>query len=223
PHLMRPYVETYLASIPPREENWNTWTDHGITRPGRVEEHVFTGLEEQSVVVMSWFAPAVFTEQLNMAAWVLGEYLNIRLNDEIRENLGGVYSIWAWLSVSSIPRGEMALRVEFACDPRRVEELSEAVVQLLNETVLSVVQDIFNNAVEAQLQSWELFMQNNASIAGSYINSAVSLNLPLARLHRRPQYINAVTPADVQDITTRLLQSGPAKIVRFSALHNPSL
>jgi len=215
PELMRNYVEIYLASIPPMEENWNTWTDLGVTRPGRIEEHVFAGMEEQSTVRLAWFAPAVFTEQLNMTAWILNEYLDIRLNDEIRENLGGVYWIGAGVSVSATPRGEMSLSIGFACSPHRVQELTDAVMALLNSTAAGLVRETFDNALEAQLQSWEVFMQNNASIAGSYVNSAVMMNLPLSRLERRPQYLNAVTPAAVQTMTAQLLQNGPAKIVLF--------
>ncbi|MCL2600952.1 MAG: insulinase family protein, partial [Treponema sp.] len=215
PELMRGYVETYIASIPPAGETWNVWTDLGIVRPGRVEEHVFAGLEEQSTVRMAWHAPAVFGEQLSITAQVLNEYLNIRLNDEIRENLGGVYWIGAGVSASMTPRGELSMQIGFACDPQRVRELSDAVMALLNETARGVTRSVFDNSVEAMLQSWEVSMQSNSFIAGSYANSAVLMNLPLSRLQRRPRYIEAVTPADVQRMVAQLLPNGPAKIILF--------
>ena len=56
-------------------------------------------------------------------------------------------------------------------------------------------------------------MQSNAYIAQSYANSAVLLNLPLSRLNRRPRYYDAVTPADIQRMCARLLQTGPAQVV----------
>jgi len=217
--MMRGYVETYLASIPMGAERWNTWTDLNVTRPGRVQEHVYAGMEEQSTVRMSWFAPAAFSEQLNMATWVLRGYLNIRLNDEIRENRGGVYWIGGSVSISSTPRGELSMQVGFACSPHRVQELSDAVLALLRETASGVIQETFDNAVQAELLSWEVFMQSNASIAGSYANSAALMDMPLSRLQRRPEYINAVTPADIQDIVARLLQDGPATVVLFQGGH----
>jgi len=107
------------------------------------------------------------------------------------------------------------MQIGFACSPLRVQELTDAVLNLLNETLAGVVQEVFDNAVLAQHQSWEVFMQSNSSIAGSYANSAVLMEVPLSRLQRRPQYINAVTPADVQGIIARLLANGPAKVVLF--------
>jgi zinc protease len=216
---MRDYVETYIGSIPPGDR-WNEWRDLNITRPGKVERNVYKGREEQSRVYMAWFTSAPFTEELNAAAQVLNEYLDIRLNDEIREKLGGVYSIGVNVSVSYIPRGELSMGILFACDPGRVEELSAAVINLLNQTAGiagggAVNQDTFTKAVEALKKEWETSIQGNSYIAQSYANSSVLLNAPLSRLDRRPRYYTAVTPADIRRVCAQLLQgnNGPARVV----------
>ncbi|MDR2717476.1 MAG: insulinase family protein [Treponema sp.] len=211
---MRDYIETYIASIP-RRESWNTWTDLNITRPGKVENIVYKGKEDQSMVYMVWFSKAAFSEELSVTAQVLGEYLEIKMTEEIREKLGGVYSISVNVPVSPVPQGELSMQVYFACDPKRVQELSAAVINLLNQTAGSGInRDIFNKAVEALKKEWETSMQSNAYIAQSYANSSVLLNLPLSRLNKRPQYFSAVTPADIQKICAQLMQShGPAQVV----------
>jgi len=211
---MRDYVETYIASIP-RGASWNTWTDLNITRPGKVENIVHKGKEEKGMVYMAWFSPARFTEELSIASQVLNEYLDIRMTEEIREKLGGVYSISVNVPVSPVPRGEISIQVYFACDPKRAQELSAAVINLLNQTATSAInQDIFGKAVEALKKEWEVSMQSNSYIAQSYANSSVLLNLPLSRLNKRPQYFSAVTPADIQKICAQLVQSnGPARVV----------
>jgi zinc protease len=213
---IRDYIETYIASIP-RGESWNTWTDLNITRPGKIEKIVHKGKEEQSMVYMAWFSPAPFTEELSITAQVLGEYLDIKMTEEIREKLGGVYSISVNVPVSPIPRGELSIQVYFACDPKRVQELSAAVINLLNQTANSAInRDTFNKAVEALKKEWETSMQSNAYIAQSYANSSVLLNLPLSRLNKRPQYFSAVTPANIQKICAQLVQDdsrGPARVI----------
>jgi zinc protease len=221
PATMADFVETYLASIPPRE-SWNTWTDLGIVRPGEVEKSVFKGKEEQSQVYMAWYLNAPFTEKLNATSQVLGEYLDIRMTDEIREKLGGVYSISVGVSISPVPQGELSMWVYFACDPKRVQELSAAVIDLLQKTAGTassgnvINQDTFGKAVEALIKEWETSMQSNSYIAQSFANSSVLLNLPLSRLHLRPQYFRAVTEAEIQAICAQLLQgNGPAQIMLF--------
>ncbi|MCL2762657.1 MAG: insulinase family protein [Treponema sp.] len=213
---MKDYIETYVASIP-AAARWNTWTDLGIIRPGKVAKTVRKGKEEQSMVYMGWFADAPFTEELSITAQVLSEYLDIRMTEEIREKRGGVYAISVNVPVSPVPRGELAMQVYFACDPKRVQELSAAVIDLLNQTAHNgIVRDVFDKAVEALKKEWETSMQSNAYIAQSYANSSVLLDLPLSRLNRRPQYFSAVTPADMQRLCARLLQSdkhGPIQVV----------
>ena len=138
------------------------------------------------------------------------------MTEEIREKLGGVYSISASAGHSPVPSGEMSMAVYFACDPRRVEELSAAVMELLRQTAAGAAGidgDTFGKAVEALRKEWETSMQSNAYIAQSYINSLVLLDQPLSRLERRPEYHNAVTPADIQRFCARLFSNGPARIV----------
>ena len=58
-------------------------------------------------------------------------------------------------------------------------------------------------------------MQSNSYIAQSYANSAVLLNLPLARLNQRPRYISAVTPGDIQRLCAQVLRNGPATVIVY--------
>ena len=214
---MKDYIETYLASIPPGE-SWNAWADLGIVRPGKVEKTIHKGKEDQSIVYMAWFENVPFTEELSITAQVLSEYLEIITNDEIREKLGGVYSISANVPASPVPRGELSMQVYFACDPKRMQELSDAVIDLLNRAAGgdSIDRDVFKKSTEALIKEWEISMQSNSYIAQSYANSVVLLNLPLSRLNRRQEYIKAVTPADIQQVCARLVQGGnrgPVKVV----------
>jgi len=211
---MREYAENYLSAIP-RGESWNTWTDLNVIRPGKVEKIVNKGKEEQSAVYMVWFSKAPYSDELSAISQVLNDYLDIKLEDEIREKLGGVYSIAAGVSVSPVPQGELSMYVYFNCDPKRVQELQAAVIAVLNQVSSGVINlDTFAKAVEAPKKEWEVSIQSNSYIAQSYANSSVLLNLPLSRLDRRPKLYDAVTQADIQRVCGQLLTSnGPAVVV----------
>jgi zinc protease len=213
--IMKDYVETYIASIPLAESR-NEWTDLNVIRPGKIEKTVYKGKEDQSQVFMEWFAPAPYTEELSAATRVLREYLDITLEEEIREKRGGVYSIYANITAWPVPRDELLMYVYFVCDPGRVEELSAAVIDLLNSIAgpaNGVDRDIFGKAAEALKKEWEISLQSNSYIAQSYANSSVLLRASLSRLEKRPQYFEAVTPADLERTCTLLLQNGPARVL----------
>jgi zinc protease len=208
-------VETWLASIP-RAETWNTWTDLKLVRPGAIDEKVYKGKEDQGKVFMIWFDPLPFTEEQSVIASVLNEYLDILMTEEIRENLGGVYSPSVGVSASPVPAGELVMQVYFVCDPRRMEELSRAVTALLRQAADGPIDsDVFEESVEALKKSWEASVQSNLYIAQSYANSAVLLDTPLSRLNERPGRYEKVTPGQIQDFCRRLLAKGPARVMLY--------
>jgi hypothetical protein len=45
------------------------------------------------MVYLGWFSPGFFSEEKSQTAATLSEYLDIVLTEDIREKLGGVYSI----------------------------------------------------------------------------------------------------------------------------------
>jgi zinc protease len=211
----RPLVERYIASIS-GAGTFNQWTDLNIKRPGAIEKKIYKGKEDQSIVYMGWFADAEYSEALSQASQAASEYLDIKMTEEIREKLGGVYSISAGLSASPVPRGELMLQVYFACDPRRTDELSAAVRAQLEAAVRGPLDaDTFDKSLKALKKEWEANIQSNAYIAQSYVNSSVLLNLPLSRLHHRPESIDAVKPGDIQAALRRVLENGPARITLY--------
>jgi zinc protease len=213
---MRAYTETYLASIPPGAVSRKTWTDPGIVRPGKTERLVYKGKEERSLVFLGWYAPAPYSETGGAAAEVLSEYLDILLTEEIREKLGGVYSVSVNAGLTPLPAGELSLQVYFACDPRRAAELAAAVEDLFKGLAAGTVNnDILDKSREALKKNWETSLESNGFIARSYANYSVILNLPFSRLDRRPELYGAVSAEDLRQTMVRVLRNGPARGILY--------
>ncbi|MDR0322311.1 MAG: insulinase family protein [Treponema sp.] len=213
--LLREYSSAYIASIP-NAQSLNRWSNPGVTRPAEGRRTVNKGRDERSIVYLGWFArgPADFNEQRNQVAAVLSEYLDIKLSDEIRERLGGVYSISAGASVNTIPTGEYRISVYFICNPSRANELITAVQNCITEISRQPINiDTFNKSKEALLMQHENSMQSNLHIAQSYANSSVLYNTPLNRLNLRPAAIRAVTVENMQSLCREMLASGPVQLV----------
>jgi zinc protease len=212
--LMRSLAETYLASIP-QGDPFNEWADLDFARPGKVDRSVRKGKEERSVVYLGYFVPLEYSEEAAASAAVLTEYLDIRLTQEIREKLGGVYSVSVGVSLSAVPRGELSGGVYFVCDPRRVDELSAAIGEEFKKAAGGLDPDSFRKAVEALLKEHERSIQDNGYLAQSYANSAAIFRSGLDRLTRRPSQYAAARPGDVSALMARLLQGGPARVVLY--------
>jgi zinc protease len=216
-NVMRELLAVYIASIPDNVP-MNQWLDPGIIREQEGRRSFYRGVDERTIVYLNWSKrePVAFNEKENQIAAVLSRYLDILLTDEIREKMGGVYSISAGAYITVIPSGEYGLNVMFVCDPERAEELiasaHEHVVNIIRQPVNT---NIFNKAKEAVLMEHERAMQNNMHIAQSFSNSFVLYNTPLNRLNLRPQVINEVTEEDMQALCRQMLSSGPLEVILF--------
>jgi zinc protease len=216
-NVIKELSAAYIGSIPV-SKSMNSWNDPRIKRPAEGRKTINKGKDDKCMVFLGWFAngPADFSEQRNQTSAVLSEYLEILLTDEIREKLGGVYSISAGASVNTIPSGEYRLSVYFVCNPDRAEELITAVCDLLmGLTERLINQDIFNKSKEALLKGHERSIQSNLHIAQSYANSSALYDTPLSRLNSRPNAIKAVTAENVQALCKDLLRNKPVQVVLF--------
>ncbi|MDR1411420.1 MAG: insulinase family protein [Spirochaetaceae bacterium] len=213
---LRSYAEIYLASIP-RGESWNSFGEIEINRPRKILKTIYKGREEKSIVFQGWFMPAAFNVSDSIKASVLREYLDIKLLGEIRNRLGGVYSIQANSSLSSLPPpGELAMETMFYCDPGRAEELRAEVIRHIESVAQGTIDgDIFAKAVEAMKKAHENALQSNSFIANYYANLAVIFNQPLSTLDKRPFLYDSVRPDDLKDICLKLLPRGPAVLILY--------
>ena len=213
--VMSSLAAAYIGSIP-QAPSMNSWVNPGRTRPAQGRRTIYKGVDDRSMVYMTWIAsaPSVFNEQQNQTGAILTEYLDILLNDEIREKLGGVYGIQSAANISTIPSGEYQLIVFFICNPQRADELVNAVLRCIADVHGNPLNtDIFNQAKEALLMSHERSMQQNSHIASSYANSFVIYNTPLNRLNLRPDAIRNVTASDVQSLLRTMASSGLVEFV----------
>ncbi|MDR2079152.1 MAG: insulinase family protein [Treponema sp.] len=213
---LRSYTETYLASIP-RGESWNTWADIKIIRPGKLEKVIYKGQENKSQVIMDWIVQEEFSESGEAAAAVLGEYLNNRLLEITRKQMGGTYSLFAGVTLSILPPGgELNMYVYFPCDPGRVKELCAAVLEELDLIAGGVIdRDAFRKSVEALKKSFEASIQENSYISQSYAYFSAIYNRPLSRLEKRPELYEAVTASDIQQAVKKLLPRGPVTVILY--------
>jgi len=214
---MKEFLSKYIASLP-NSYSMNEWTDPQIAFPQAGETTIYKGKDERSMVYILWqsHGAADFDEKMNQTAYVLTEYLDIMLTDEIREKLSGVYSISTDAFVSVIPKGEYALSVYFQCSPARAAELISAVKERITEFANSQINpDTFNKSREALLMQHDASIQRNLHIAQSYANSSVLYDTPLSRLDGRPDVIRSVTAEDVQAFCRELINRGPVQVVLY--------
>ena len=120
---LRSLTEAYLASLPTtgRAEQW---IDHDIDPPaGLIDRVVRSGIEPRSNTMVVFAGDMDWSRQEALTLAVLGDVLQIRLRERVREELGGTYSIRVNGGSASLPDEEHFVSIIFGSDPDRTEEL----------------------------------------------------------------------------------------------------
>jgi zinc protease len=132
PDLIKPFVETYVASLPATHAN-ETWRDRGIMPPdGIVQKTVEKGIAPKSQVAIVFSGPFQYDDAHRLALRAMTMVLQSRLFDSIRQELGGTYSISATGDTDKFPRPSYKVRIEWACDPQRTASLVQRVFEELD-------------------------------------------------------------------------------------------
>ena len=124
---IKPLLSAYLGSLPSTDRQ-ETWKDVGVRPPkGVVEEDVFRGSDPKSMVNMTFTGEFAYNREEEFQLNVLIQALNIKLTEEIREKMSGVYGISARVEASKYPYEHYSINVGFPCAPENVDTLTQGV------------------------------------------------------------------------------------------------
>ncbi len=201
---LRTLTETYLASLPTAGRT-EQWRDPNIDPPsGLIDEAVYFGIEPRSTTILIFAGDFNWSLEESMTFALMGEILQIRLREEIREELGGTYGVSVSASTSSIPDSEYQIYAYFGSDPDRVEELFAAIQRELNwlidggeQKYLDTAKELFRSAREEQVEENSFWL--------SQIGSLMRRGLPLATINSYLDRLDAVTLEEVSAAAERYL------------------
>lgn len=160
PEAIKPFVETYVASLPATHAR-ETWRDRGVSPPdGVVEKTIEMGIAPKSEVAIVFAGPFEYDDAHVLGLRAMTLVLQSRLLDTIRQQLGGTYSITATPDASKFPRPEYEVRIAWTSDPARTAALVKRVfdeIEFVKATPLSdeqmrIIRDVLLREYEVNSQ-----------------------------------------------------------------------
>ncbi|MEN8375326.1 MAG: insulinase family protein [Gemmatimonadota bacterium] len=129
---VRPLVERWIASLHSVSGS-EDWIDRGIRPPeGVIRKTVRKGQEEQGRTQIVFTGPMEWTRQRSHDVSSMAELLQIRLREKLREDMGGTYGVGVSGNLSRDPWENYSVRIGFAADPARLDELSQEVFRQID-------------------------------------------------------------------------------------------
>ncbi len=133
PKTLVPLMETYLGSIP-KSGKEPAFKDNGV-RPvaGTKTFKYYKGSEPKSMIIAIAHGDGKYSEDFALKASALAEILNIRVIEELREKLGGIYGGGYNASVDKEPYENYSISLQLPCGPENVDKLLAAADEVVND------------------------------------------------------------------------------------------
>ncbi|HTI08826.1 MAG TPA: insulinase family protein [Puia sp.] len=124
-----PLLAQYLGSLPSthRREQARDLGTH--IPPGIIERSIYKGKEDKAIVRLVFSGDYVFGPQSNMELQALGQILQMRLLQRLREDEGEVYAPSVQAINNKEPKNRFALIAAFGCAPQNADHLVTLVQQ----------------------------------------------------------------------------------------------
>ena len=161
---LRIYVTQYLGSLPSNLNKKATWKDIGLRySEGVIKETIVKGIDDKSQVDIRFTGPLDFSLEEKNKISLLGKLLKIKLTEEMREKMAGVYGVRVSGFASDKPYDWYRMNVRFTCDPENVEKLIAKVLEEIEKIKAegATKKDI-NKIKEAELANAKEYLEINS-------------------------------------------------------------
>jgi zinc protease len=203
---IRPLVEEYLGGLPSLRRH-ETWRDLNIPPPtGVVRKVVHKGMEPKGRTQLVFTGPFQDSREARYALRALGDALEIRLRDVLREDLGGVYGVGVGASSQIAPDTIYSVSIGFGADPARLDELVDSTFTVLRAFQSAGPSDsIVHKVQEAQIRERETSLKQNGYWLGQLV-AAQRWGSDPRNILTYDQLIDGLTGATIRDAARRYLR-----------------
>ncbi|MBI3712684.1 MAG: insulinase family protein [Burkholderiales bacterium] len=208
---IRPLLKSYLGALPSTKEPLQ-FRDHKLNPVrGIVKQEIFAGKEKQSVVRLIFSGDANYSREESSRFYAMIEILQIRLEKNIREKLGLVYSPNVSGSFERIPSAHYAVSLYLPCAPENIEQLVNAVfteIDTLSQTATitdaagEAAQLQFENELSGIKKNWLLSHQKSLTNNNDWLGE---MNFALLHGGDLKQFIDA--PKRIEILSTQQVQT----------------
>ena len=193
-----PLIEKYIASLPATGKKFNYVDNKVRTVQGKKNLTVNKGKEQKSLILAFYAGEIPYSEDLELKTQAMSEVLNIRIIEELREKIQGIYGGGTFASLEKVPYGNYNFVLQLPCGPEKVDTLVTTVkkeFEMLAKNGPS--QDYLDKVKRQWLEQNKVQMKENNTWLDQLLAYKTQGGDP-KRFLEYEKYVNALTPKDVQ-------------------------
>jgi len=204
---LKPLIEKYIASLPATAKKFNYVDNKLRVVNGKVSLNIYKGKEPKSLIVADYSGELPYSDALDLKAQAISEILNIRIIENLREKIQGIYGGGTQVQFEKIPYPHYSFFLQLPCGPEKVDTLLTA--------ANAEIQHLINNGpskedLEKVKQQWKEQHKVNIKENETWLSQLQSFYFPGDNpdyfIHYE-KYVNALTQKDIQDAARLLLST----------------
>jgi len=210
---LKPFILTYLGGLPSLNRN-EKYRNLNFTNPKElIEKTVKKGIEPKSEVHIAYMGYFDFARKNEYIMQSLMDILNIRLRESIREDKSGTYGVSIWTDIYRIPKANYSLNIEFGCDPKRVDELTNAVFNVIDSVKSFGTDDrTLAKVKETQKRQYEVKVKTNYYWNQTLMNYFQN-NDDLKEISDYPKWVDNLKMSDIKETCAKYFTKNYVKVV----------
>ncbi|MDD3700220.1 MAG: insulinase family protein [Bacteroidales bacterium] len=200
---MLPLIRNYLGSLPV-EKPVLRWVNHDTKLPdGITDVSIHVGMEPQSQIAVLFQHPFEWTGNERLHLSMLMKAYNIKLRENMREELGGVYGVGARAVTQQYPEPQLDISISWSTNPAMVDTLSAIVFQQMRQLIENgpTTEDL-TKVKETSVRERETNDRQNY-FWSSYLDQQIYNNNILQNYESYRKAVEAVTIEDLKKIAQK--------------------
>jgi zinc protease len=202
---IKPLIEKYIASLPATGKKFNFTDDKVRPVSGKKALTVYKGKEDKSLILAFYTGETPYNEDMELKTHALSEVLNIRIIEELREKIQGIYGGGTYADLEKYPYGNYSFIVQLPCGPQKVDTLVKAIKKEFGDMIAKGPDTTYLNKVKKQwLEQHKLNVKDNSIWVDKLMQFKLQGGDPDRFVHYE-KYVNMLTPKDVQQAAKLVL------------------
>jgi zinc protease len=216
---IKPLIEKYIASLPASGRKF-TFTDNKV-RPvsGKKTMTVSKGKEEKSWILAFYTGETPYNEDIELKTKAMSEVLNIRIIEELREKIQGIYGGGTDAELEKYPYSNYNFVVQLPCGPQKVDTLLKAIKKEFSDMVQKGPDTTYLNKVKKQwIEQYKTSIKDNDTWVKQLLQYKLIGGNPDRFVHYE-KYVQQLTPKDVQQ-AAKLVLDGKNEFIAIQMPEN---
>lgn len=200
-----PLLETYLGSLPVSGQKFEKKDNKVRPISGNKQLMVMKGKEQKSLILNFYTGELKYSQDMELKAQAIAEILNIRVIEELREKIQGIYGGGFFVEVAKNPYPNYSFVLQLPCGPEKVDTLLKAVNAEIDWITQKGPDSSYLNKVKKQwIEQYKTSQKENGTWLRELMNQASDVQDPSYFLQYEEK-VNKLTVKDIREAARVLL------------------